>query len=361
MEIALIVLAVGIVVAAAILAFALRGRGTPAAAEPAPHDPRLDTVLAGQGAIAERFQQTLDAQTQLQNVLASRIEALDKRLGETLTDSATKTAATIAGIGERLTVIDQAQKNIAALSGQVVSLQEILSDKQARGAFGQERMEAIIADQMAPDQYEFQATLSNGKRPDCVIRIPNVPGVIVIDSKFPLEAFETLRGLASDEERKAATARLKADVQKHVKDIAEKYLIPGEVQNPAIMFVPSESIYAELYTSFGDVVQQARRSQVVIMSPHVLMLAISTIQTLMRNAKMREQAFEIQKEVGALLLDVRRLGERVGDLRKHFDGTSKDIGLIETSIKGIERHADRIGQAKLGPAEDVTAKLPGTN
>ena len=359
METALICLAVGIVVAAAILAFALRGRGAPAPLEPPRPDPRLDSVLQGQGDILGRFQQSIDSQAALQKVLGERIDALNQRLGESLKESTDKTAATLGGIGERLTVIDQAQKNITALSGQVVSLQEILSDKQARGAFGQERMEAIIADQMAPDQYDFQFTLSNGKRPDCVIRIPNVPGVIVVDSKFPLEAFETLRGLASDEERKQATARLKADVQKHVKDIAEKYLIPGEVQTPAIMFVPSESIYAELYTSFGDVVQQARRAQVVIMSPHVLMLAISTIQTLMRNAKMREQAYEIQKEVGALLQDVKRLGDRVGDLRKHFDGTNKDIGLIETSLKGIERHADRIGQAKLGPADEAVPKLPG--
>ena len=202
-------------------------------------------------------------------------------------------------------------------------MQEILSDKQSRGAFGQERMEAIVADQLPPDQYDFQFTLSNGNRPDCVIRIPNVQGVIVVDSKFPLEAFETLRGLATDEDRKQATARLKADVQKHVKDIAEKYLIPGEMQTPAIMFVPSESIYAELLHLFGDVVQQARRAQVVIMSPHVLMLAINTIQTLMKDAKMREQAYEIQKEVGVLLQDVKRLGERVGNLRQHFDRTEQ--------------------------------------
>ncbi|HEY4942695.1 MAG TPA: DNA recombination protein RmuC [Rhizomicrobium sp.] len=355
MEIALIVLAVGIVAAAAILAFALRGRGGPIAAEPPRPDPRLDTVLAGQGEITGRFQQTIAAQAELQKALSERIDALNQRLGETLTESATKSAEMMGGIQTRLTVIDEAQKNITALSGQVVSLQEILSDKQSRGAFGQERMEAIIADQMAPDQYDFQFTLSNGKRPDCVIRIPNVPGVIVVDSKFPLEAFETLRGLASDDERKLATARLKADVQKHVKDIAEKYLIPGEVQTPAIMFVPSESIYAEIYTSFGDVVQQARRMQVVIMSPHVLMLAISTIQTLMRNAKMREQAYEIQKEVGALLQDVKRLGERVGDLRKHFDNTNKDIVLIETSVRGIERHADRIADVDLSPPEAAPA------
>jgi DNA recombination protein RmuC len=354
MEIALIVLAVGVVAAAVIVAMALRGR---APATP-PADPRLDTVLQAQGDIAGRFQQTIAAQAELQKALSERIDALNKRLGDTLTENATKSAEMMGGIQTRLTVIDEAQKNIAALSGQVVSLQEILSDKQSRGAFGQERMEAIIADQMSPDQYDFQYTLSNGKRPDCVIRIPNVQGVIVVDSKFPLEAFETLRGLATDEDRKLATARLKADVQKHVKDIAEKYLIPGEVQSPAIMFVPSESIYAELYTSFGDVVQQARRAQVVIMSPHVLMLAISTIQTLMRNAKMREQAYEIQKEVGLLLQDVKRLGERVGNLRQHFDRTNKDVSDIETSMKGIDRHAERIESVKLSPPETVVPQLP---
>ena len=359
MEIALIVLAAGIVAAALILAFALR-RPAPVAVEPPRPDPRLDTVIAAQGDITGRFQQTIAAQAELQKAISERIDALNKRLGDTLSDSATKSAEVMGGIQARLTVIDDAQKNIAALSGQVVSLQEILSDKQARGAFGQERMEAIIADQMAPDQYDFQFTLSNGKRPDCIIRIPNVEGVIVVDSKFPLEAFETLRGLASDEDRKQATAKLKADVQKHVKDIAEKYLIPGEVQTPAIMFVPSESIYAELYTSFGDVVQQARRQQVVIMSPHVLMLAINTIQTLMKNAKMREQAYEIQKEVGLLLQDVKRLGERVGNLRQHFDRTSKDIGEIETSMKGIDRHAERIGEVKLNRPESLPQLPPGT-
>jgi DNA recombination protein RmuC len=359
MEIALIILAAGIVAAALILAFALR-RPAPVAVEPPRPDPRLDTVIAAQGDITGRFQQTIAAQAELQKAISERIDALNKRLGDTLSESATKSAEVMGGIQARLTVIDDAQKNITALSGQVVSLQEILSDKQARGAFGQERMEAIIADQMAPDQYDFQFTLSNGKRPDCVIRIPNVEGVIVVDSKFPLEAFETLRGLASDEDRKQATAKLKADVQKHVKDIAEKYLIPGEVQTPAIMFVPSESIYAELYTSFGDVVQQARRQQVVIMSPHVLMLAINTIQTLMKNAKMREQAYEIQKEVGLLLQDVKRLGERVGNLRQHFDRTSKDIGEIETSMKGIDRHAERIGEVKLNRPESLPQLPPGT-
>jgi DNA recombination protein RmuC len=354
MDFAYLILAAALIVAAAIIAFALRRPPAPVLEPPAP-DPRLDTVLARQGAIEGQFKSTLTAQAELQRTLLERMDALNARMGESLTDSATKTAETIAGIGARLTVIDAAQKNIAALSGQVVSLQEILSDKQTRGAFGQERMEAIVADQLPPTHYDFQYTLSNGKRPDCVIRIPNVPGVLVVDSKFPLEAFEALRQAASDDERKLATARLRGDVLKHVRDIAEKYLIPGEVQTPAIMFVPSESIYAELHSGFSDLVQQARRQQVVIVSPHVFMLAINTIQTLMRDARMREQAHQIQRAVAEMLQDVKRLGERIANLRSHFDRTNKDIAEIETSMKRIETRAARIEQADLALPEPAPA------
>jgi DNA recombination protein RmuC len=219
MDFAYLILAATLIVAAAIVAFALR---RPAAPEPPKLDPRLDDVIRGQGSIAGQFQQTLDSQMRLQTMLAERIEALDKRLGESLTDSATKTAATIASIGERLTKIDEAQKNITALSSQVVSLQEILSDKQTRGAFGQERMEAIIEDQLTPEHYTFQHTLSNGSRPDCIIRLSKESGLAVVDSKFPLEAFELLRAAASEDERKGAMARMRTDVQKHVKDISDK-------------------------------------------------------------------------------------------------------------------------------------------
>ncbi|HTK79420.1 MAG TPA: DNA recombination protein RmuC [Rhizomicrobium sp.] len=344
MDFAFIILAVALVGAAMIMAFALR---RPAAVP----DPRLDQLMAAQGEIAGQFKQSIATQAELQRTLAERIDALNRRVSESLTDSATKTVATITSIGERLNVIDQAQKNISSLSTQVVSLQEILSDKQTRGAFGQERMEAIVADQLAPDHYEFQATLSNGSRPDCIIRIPNFKGAIVVDSKFPLEAYEELRQ-ASDGERKAALARLKADVQKHVKDIAEKYLIPGETQSPALMFVPSESIYAELHISCSDVVQKARRMQVVIVSPHVFMLAINTIQSLMRDAKMREQAHKIQLAVVELLQDVKRLGDRIGNLRTHFDRTSKDIAEIETSMKRIESRAAKIEQVELALPEE---------
>lgn len=354
MDLSLILLGFAILAAAAIVAFAML-RSRPAAVESALPDPRLDSVIAQQGAISERFQQTLESQAQLQKVLSERLDALNQRMGQSLAESSEKTAASLSGITERLNVIDEAQKNVAALSGHVVSLQEILSDKQTRGAFGQERMEAIVSDQLPPDHYEFQSTLSNGSRPDCIIRIPNMGSVIVVDSKFPLEAYEALRAAASDEERKAATARMRTDMQKHVKDISEKYIIPGETQTPALMFVPSESIYAELHMTFSDLVQRARRAQVVIVSPHVFMLAINTIQTLMRDAKMREQAHRIQKEVALLLVDVNRLNDRIGALRTHFDRTNKDIGEIETSMKKIASRGTAIEQVELSAPEEEKA------
>jgi DNA recombination protein RmuC len=236
-----------------------------------------------------------------------------------------------------------------------VSLQEILSNKQTRGAFGQERMEAIIADQLTPEHYEFQHTLSNGSRPDCIIRLSKETGLVVIDSKFPLEAFEALREAATDEERKAAMARMRADVQKHVKDICGKYIIKGETQTPVIMFVPSESVFSELHLGFPEIMRKARESNVAIVSPHLLWLAVTTMQAVLRDVKMRESADLIQKEVGLLLDDVRRMGDRVGKLRDHFDQTSKDIEQIETSMRGVDRHAERI--ASVDFAGEGEAKL----
>ncbi|HEY5336629.1 MAG TPA: DNA recombination protein RmuC [Rhizomicrobium sp.] len=356
MDFAYIVLAASLIVAAAIVAFALRRPAAPVVEPPKP-DPRIDTLLQAQGEITGKFTQTVTAQAELQRTLTEQIDALNKRLGESLTDSATKTAATIAGIGERLTVIDEAQKNIAALSGQVVSLQEILSDKQTRGAFGQERMESIIADQLAPAHYDFQFTLSNGKRPDCIIRLSADAGLVVIDSKFPLEAFEMLRISATDDERKLAMARMRSDVQKHVKDISEKYIIKGETQTPVIMFVPSESVFSELHYGFPEIMQRAREAKVAIVSPHLLWLAVTTMQAVLRDVKMRESAHVIQKEVGALLDDVRRMSERVAKLRDHFDLTNKDIGLIEASMRGVDRHAERITAVDF--SDDSQPKLTG--
>jgi DNA recombination protein RmuC len=348
MEIALMVLAAAVVIAALILAFA---RPKPARVEPPMPDPRLDTLLAKQGEIGGQFTQTVAAQEALTRTLGERLEALEKRMGENLTDTATKTAASIAGIGERLTVIDEAQKNISALSGQVVSLQQVLANKQSRGAFGQAQMEEIVRDGLPSTLYDFQFTLSNRNRPDCIIRIPGNKALLVIDSKFPLEGFDALRRAVTEEEKKAALAQVRASVGKHVTDIAEKYLIPGEVQTPAIMFVPSESLYADLHDSFADVIQKAHRANVIVVSPNILMLAINTIQTVMKDARMREQADLIRKEVGALLNDVRLLNDRVLKLQSHFNQADADIKNILISTGKITGRAEKIEKVELAPPE----------
>ncbi len=349
MLILLAFLAIALALAAAFAAF-VWGRSSRGMA------PRLDRLAAAQNEIAGRFAQALASQSELQNMLALRLEAIDKRLGDGLRESAAKTAETLGGIQTRLTVIDEAQKNISALSGQVVSLQEILSNKQARGLFGQAQMEAIVADALPPGAYAFQAVLSNGNRPDCIIRLPGAKTSIVIDSKFPLEGFTAFRA-AGEAERKAAAANVRADMLKHVKDIAEKYIIPGETQAPAIMFVPSESIYAELHENFADTIQRAQRSQVIVVSPNILMLAVTTIRTVMKDARMREQANLIQREVGVLLQDVRRLGERVLKLQNHFNQADGDIKDIAISTEKIVKRAGAIEAVELGGGE--TARLAG--
>jgi DNA recombination protein RmuC len=346
MDLALIVLAVAIVLAALIMTYA-----RPIAVSGEPPDPRLDTLLTKQGEIGGQFTQTVAAQEALTRLLGERLEALEKRVGENLSDSATKTAATIAGIGERLTVIDEAQKNISALSGQVVSLQQVLANKQSRGAFGQAQMEEIVRDGLPSTLYDFQFTLSNRNRPDCIIRIPGNKALLVIDSKFTLEGFDLLRTAANEEDKKAAMAQVRATVNKHVSDIAERYLISGEVQTPAIMFVPSESLYADLHDGFADVIQKAHRANVMVVSPNILMLAINTIRTVMKDARMREQADLIKQEVGALLNDVRLLGERVSKLQAHFNQADADIKNILISTGKITGRAERIEKVELAPPE----------
>lgn len=336
MELALILLAVAVLAGAALMAFALRKP----APEPVAQDPRLDEVIRGQGAIAEQFRQT-----------SAQVEALKQRLGESLAESATKTAETLGGIGARLTMIDEAQKNISDLSGQVTSLQQVLSNKQSRGAFGQAQMEEIVRDGLPPSLYEFQFTLSNRNRPDCIIRIPGNKALLVIDSKFPLEGFDLLRRADTDEEKRAALAQVRSTVAKHVGDIVEKYLIPGEVQTPAIMFVPSESIYADLHDDFSDVIQKAHRANVIVVSPNILMLAINTIQTVMKDARMREQADLIRKEVGTLLNDVRLLTDRVSKLQTHFNQADADIKNILISTGKITGRAEKIEKVELAPPE----------
>ncbi len=327
-------------------------------------DAQLRELTRGLDTISGRFAQAIESQSQsqsdLRDAMAKRMEALDQRLGVSLNETAAKTAESLGGLQARLTIIDDAQKNLTDLSGQVVSLQQILANKQARGAWGQGQMETIIRDALPNGAYEFQGKLSNNNRPDCLIRLPGSKTAIVIDSKFPLEAFQLLKAAVTDAEKREAGARVRTDVGKHVKDVAEKYLIAGETQTPAIIFVPSESLYAELHDSFAELIQRAHRSQVVVVSPNILMLAISTVQTMMKDARMREQANLIQREVGLLLNDVRLLSERVGKLQTHLGQADGDIKNILTSTSRVMSRAEKIEKVELTQTESERLSAPGS-
>jgi DNA recombination protein RmuC len=281
-------------------------------------------------------------QTDFVRVLAERIDGLQHRVGQGLEATTRHQTENLSKLHERLAVIDAAQKNLSDLTGEIVGLRDILSNKQTRGAYGQGRMEAIIRDGLPSGAFEFQATLSNRTRPDCLVRLPGDERGLVIDAKFPLEAFTQFRDARGDEARIRAAARVRSDILVHVKDIAEKYLVPGETQDIAMMFVPAESVYADLAEHFDDVVQKAHRSRVVIVSPSLLSLAIQVMQALVRDARIREEARVIQVEVQKLLEDVDRLGERVAKLDAHFRQAQDDVAQIKTSTEKITKRGQKI-------------------
>jgi DNA recombination protein RmuC len=286
-------------------------------------------------------------QAELARAVNERLDAVTHRLGQSMHTNTQHTAEHLAKLNERLAVIDHAQKNITDLASQVTSLQSVLSNKQSRGAFGQGRMEIIVQDGLPKSSYEFQCTLSNRARPDCCVFLPD-QRPLVIDAKFPLEAVTALRDAKTDETRRHAAAQVRQDIGRHVADIAQKYLIPGETQELALMFVPSESVYAELHDSFDDVVQKAFRARVVIVSPSLLMLAIQVIQQIQKDARMREAADLIHAEVGHLMDDLGRLGDRVRKLQQHFGQTSEDVRQVLISVEKIEKRGGRIRDVEFG-------------
>lgn len=271
-----------------------------------------------------------------------RLDRMTHRVGTDLNETSRKTHESIAKLNERLAVIDTAQKNLTDLSSNMVGLQEILANKQARGAFGQMRMETIVQDGLPKGSYTFQATLSNGKRPDCLLHMPNTKASVVIDAKFPLEGFEAFRIARRDEDKKEAAKRVRVDVGRHVDAMAERYFIAGETQDTAILFVPSEAIYADLCEHFTDLVQKAHRARIVICAPNMLMLAVQTMQAILKDVQMREQAHLIQREVAKLMDDMGRFRERVLDLQRHFGQANQDIEKILTSSERIASRGRKI-------------------
>ena len=340
-----------------------------------------DILFRGQAELAGRLTQISEYSRQQQDVIASAIneqrvsvlKIMDEKLlqvaknvSEGLQQNTVKTNETLTDLRERLAKIDVAQQKISALSEQVVSLQEVLSNKQARGAFGEIQLNDLVTSALPPSAYEFQVVLTNQKRADCVLKLPNPPGLIVIDSKFPLESYHALRVASNDREKLEAERFFKASVLKHIKDISEKYIVAGETAESALMFLPSEAIYAELHANFPDVVEASYRSKDWIVSHTTLMATLNTVRAILKDAKMREQAGVIQKEVGVLIDDIGRLDGRIESLSRHFKQANEDIDGIKISSGKIARRIQRIEDIQLGedgkisiehqPAEDIAGK-----
>lgn len=326
-------------------------------------DSFLEILLRGQAELAGRLSQLSELNRQEQAHIANAINeqklamlkimdekllAVTKSVGEGLQQSTNKTTETLHDLRERLAKIDVAQQKISSLSEQVVSLQEVLSNKQARGAFGEIQLNDLVTSILPPSAYAFQVIMSNQKRADCVLNLPNPPGTIVIDAKFPLESYQALRNAQNDREKTEAERFFRASVLKHIKDISEKYIIVGETAESALMFLPSEAIYAELHAHFQDVVEASYRSKVWIVSPTTLMATLNTVRAILKDASMREQAGIIQKEVGVLVEDISRLDDRIENLSKHFEMASKDIGDIKISSGKISKRIKKIEDFELG-------------
>ena len=292
-------------------------------------------------------------QEELSRTVNERLDAVTHRLGENMTKAALATSEGLSKLHERLAVVDAAQSRMTELTSHMVTLKDVLANKQARGAFGQGRMEAIVADGLHKKAYEFQYTLSNGKRPDCAIFLPGDERPLAVDAKFPLEAITAYREAQTEEARRPALARLKQDINKHVNDISERYLVPGETQDIALMFVPSESVYADLHEVCDDVLQKAFRARVILVSPSLLMLAIQVVQAIVRDAQMRDAAEKIQVEVGKLVEDVGRLRDRAVKLQTHFAQASEDVGQVLISAEKVSKRGGRIQSLEL--EEDAPA------
>ena len=324
---------------------------------------QLGALLAAQSQMTGRMQAMAEMlggrQAELSRAVSERLDGMSHRLNQSVGEATRNTHESLKSLHERLAVLDAAQQNISDLTGQVTTLSNILGNKQSRGLFGQGRMEAIVADHLPPGAFAFQFTLKCGHRPDCVVHMPNGAPPLVIDAKFPLEGYNALKAAETPEALKAAQTQFRTDLIKHIKDIKERYLVPGETHDTAFMFVPSESVFAEIHERFDEVVQRAYRARVVIVSPSLLLLSIQVIQAVLRDARLREQAHVIQAEVMKLMEDVERLDDRVRKLGSHFGMVQKDLDQILISAEKVTKRGRAIEAIGLGDAEPERQLLAG--
>jgi DNA recombination protein RmuC len=303
-----------------------------------------ERLTMAQAELAGRLQQT-------QVGIDQRLDGLARRLGEGLLQQTERTGETLQVLHERLALIDAAQKTIAELSTQVVGLHDILANKQARGAFGEVQLEALVRSMLPPGAFEFQATLSNRCRVDCLLRLPDPPGPMAIDAKFPLESFQALREARDEPARVRASRAFAQDVLKHVRDIQAKYILAGETSDSALMFLPSEAVYAELHSGFRNAVEESWRRKVWIVSPSTLWATLNTVRAVLRDVRLREQAGLIQAELRAIAGDVTRLDQRAANLQRHFDQAADDVRQIRISSDKLATRACRLDLAEIAVAE----------
>ena len=303
------------------------------------------------------------AQTNMLALMEQRLAQVQQQLSENMHGSARRTAQSLGDLQQRLATIDKAQENITKLSGDVLSLQDILSNKQTRGAFGEIQLHDIVIKALPQDSFTMQATLSNGRRADCIIHLPNPPGPIAIDSKFPLEAYEAMRRASTEADLAEAARQFRTPLRKHIKDISEKYIIEGETADGALMFLPSEAVYAEIHANFPDLVRESFAARVWIVSPTTCMATLNTMRAILKDARMRAQAGSIRRELGLLYQDVDRLGTRVENLDRHFGQAAKDLSEIKISSEKAGRRARRLDNfdfEELAPSEAEPPLVPPT-
>ena len=307
---------------------------------------RVQALSDGQQHLSGGLHHVSDAQAkstaQMLHLMEQRLAQVSETMAENLQGSAVRTARSLGDLHARLEAIDKAQENIQKLSGDVLSLQDILSNKQTRGAFGEIQLNDIVARALPSDAFTMQATLSNGRRADCLVHLPKPPGPIVIDAKFPLEAYEALRNAQNDAQLAEARRLMRTALRTHIKAIAEKYILEGETADGALMFLPSEAVYAELHANFPDLVREGFAARVWIVSPTTCMATLNTMRAVLKDARMREQAGAIRKELAMLAKDLDRLGDRVDNLDRHFTQAARDVADIRISADKAGRRAKRL-------------------
>ncbi|HQU68132.1 MAG TPA: DNA recombination protein RmuC [Albidovulum sp.] len=303
------------------------------------------------------------SQARVLHLMEQRLAEVSRGMTESLQGTATRTARSLGDLQQRLETIDKAQSNIEKLSGDVLSLQDILSNKQTRGAFGEIQLNDIVRKALPPDSFTMQATLSNGRRADCLVHLPNPPGPIVIDSKFPLEAYEALRRAENQSQLIEAQRMLRIAVRSHIKAIAERYILDGETADGALMFLPSEAVYAELHANFPELVREGFDARVWIVSPTTCMATLNTMRAVLKDARMREQAGAIRSTLRQLHRDVELVVERVEKLSTHFHQARSDLDGITTAAERAGKRAARLDNfdfEELAPEDERPRVVPLT-